>query len=70
MLTNAACNEDRFYRMMKESLDIAMSKRLCVVLKRHMPQLEMRVLINRGLDDTKELMKKMSMVKAVCLTRN
>ncbi|CAI5742982.1 unnamed protein product [Peronospora destructor] len=34
MLTNAGCSEERIYRMMMESSDIAMSRRLCVSLQR------------------------------------
>ncbi|TDH64754.1 hypothetical protein CCR75_002469 [Bremia lactucae] len=34
MLTNAGCNEEIIYRMMLESSDIAMSRRLCVSLQR------------------------------------
>ena len=34
MLTKAGCSEERIYRMMMESSDIAMSRRLCVSLQR------------------------------------
>lgn len=34
MLTKAGCSEERIYRMMIESSDIAMSRRLCVSLQR------------------------------------
>ncbi|KAG6580131.1 uncharacterized protein IUM83_15721 [Phytophthora cinnamomi] len=34
MLTKAGCSEERIYRMMMESSDIAMSRRLCVSMQR------------------------------------
>uniref|UniRef100_A0AAV1TKQ7 Uncharacterized protein n=1 Tax=Peronospora matthiolae TaxID=2874970 RepID=A0AAV1TKQ7_9STRA len=34
MLTKAGCSEERIYRMMMESSDIAMSRRLCVSVQR------------------------------------
>ncbi|KAG7393050.1 hypothetical protein PHYBOEH_006192 [Phytophthora boehmeriae] len=34
MLTKAGCSEERIYRMMMESSDIAMSRRLCVTMQR------------------------------------
>ncbi|KAG7376121.1 hypothetical protein PHYPSEUDO_014416 [Phytophthora pseudosyringae] len=34
MLTRAGCSEERIYRMMMESSDIAMSRRLCVSMQR------------------------------------
>ncbi|CAI5729466.1 unnamed protein product [Hyaloperonospora brassicae] len=34
MLTSAGCSEERIYRMMMESSDIAMSRRLCVSMQR------------------------------------
>ncbi|CAH0473844.1 unnamed protein product [Peronospora belbahrii] len=34
MLTKAGCSEKRIYRMMMESSDIAMSRRLCISMQR------------------------------------
>ncbi|KAE9085208.1 hypothetical protein PF010_g20548 [Phytophthora fragariae] len=34
MLTKAGCSEERIYRMMMESSDIAMSRRLCISMQR------------------------------------
>lgn len=34
MLTKAGCSEERIYRMMMESSDIAMSRRLCASMQR------------------------------------
>lgn len=34
MLTKAGCSEETIYRMMMESSDIAMSRRLCVTMQR------------------------------------
>ncbi|TMW64688.1 hypothetical protein Poli38472_011568 [Pythium oligandrum] len=37
LLTKAGCSEKRIYRMMMESSEIAMSRRLCVAIQREIP---------------------------------